>query len=120
LGDQLFYFALGGRLGELVAEGLDAGLGAGLALAAHVGLRGDVVADQHGGQAGALLAGLQPRGYRLTHLGPNLRRNRGSIDDVCSHASSYGKRTAGHPPGDKNSGHYGLSGPMSIVTNVIA
>ena len=59
--DQRAQFALAGVGGQVVVEGMDADLLAGLALVAHVHRRSRIVADQHDGQARARLARRHPR-----------------------------------------------------------
>jgi hypothetical protein len=70
---------------EVVVPRLDADLGHGLALAAHVDLRGGVVTHEDRREAGR-----DPLVAELTHLLgdflANVRGDRLAVDDLCRHA----------------------------------
>jgi hypothetical protein len=85
---QFIDLALARGLGEVVAVGLEADLGAGLALVAHVHLRGRIVADQHRRQAGARLASGNALLNFRRHLRSHFGSNRVSVNDACRHLVS--------------------------------
>ena len=76
--------------GQPVVEALDADLGGRPLLAADVLRRRRVIADQHGRQAGRVVAGLHPRGDVLRHLGAHLLGDRLSVDDPGRHQGAGG------------------------------
>ena len=81
VGDEREQVGLGGVRGELVVDRLDAGLGAGLALHAHVDGRGGVVADEHGGEPDRNAE----RGHVAGHLAANRCGKRLSVHQGGGH-----------------------------------
>ena len=76
---------VGGVLGQPVVEALDADLGRRLLLVADVERRGGVVADQHGGEPGRLVALLDPRGDVALDLRAHVLRDRLAVDPLRRH-----------------------------------
>jgi hypothetical protein len=102
--DALEHLLFGHRGRQLDQLGVDAGIGAGLDLAAHVDARGRIVADQDDGEAGPAAARLEGGDARAQRAAQPARQG-DTVDDLAGHDEGVAGASGGnlqvfyaHPP----------------------
>ena len=78
-------------------HGPDADVAAGLDLAAHIDARSGIVADQYGREA-RLASLMGELAGAVSQPGADIARQRGAVDDACSHVLRFERSVLGGPP----------------------